>query len=405
MKKSWIALTLIAAMLAVPLFGCWQTGDPAAEAASVFTLDVNPGIRVYVKADDTVLSVEATNDDGSTVVAELNVSGQSYEAAVEAIIDKMEEKGYLEGENNSVLLSFEKQAKEISAQINNKINAAFEKHGKQASIIEQELTALAGELNTAVEDMAARLDISKGKAMLIEKIREEHPELKEAELAALRVNDLGVMLEQLSDDAKRHFKKIGEAVEDAYVGRTQAIGTALLYLDLSVLDLQLGMMPLVRIDYEDGKMVYEVTLIANGAQYEVEIDAESGAVLSSESEAYEAPDFDSIIEDFCREQGFGEGFLENLLPDGFFGQGGDAPDMLSRGEILRRVMAELEILASTLEDTEIELHQTEGGAIFSVTLETTGGDVYELVVEAYTGALIRATLNGTVLEIELTPAA
>lgn len=402
MKKSWIALTLIAAMLAVPLFGCWQTADPAAEAASVFTLDVNPGIRVYVKADDTVLSVEATNDDGSTIVAELNVSGQSYEAAVEAIIDKMEEKGYLEGENNSVLLSFEKQAKEISAQINNKINAAFEKHGKQASIIEQELTALAGELNTAVEDMAARLDISKGKAMLIEKIREEHPELKEAELAALRVNDLGVMLEQLSDDAKRHFKKIGEAVEDAYVGRTQALASAVLHLQLSPLEITL---PIVRIDYEDGKMVYEVTLIAGETQYEVEIDAESGAVLSSESEAYEAPDFDSIIEDFCREQGFGEGFLENLLPDGFFGQGGDAPAKLSRGEILRRVMAELEIVASTLEDTEIEFHQTEGGAIFSVTLETTEGDVYELVVEAYTGAVIRATCNGTVLEIELTPAA
>ena len=109
MKKMLIALTLMLSLLATCLVGCGTVPDNSADngdsdvtalkadAAAVFTLDVNPGVRIYVKEDNTVIAVEATNEDGEEVVAELDLEGVDYETVVEEIIDKMDEKGYLEG--------------------------------------------------------------------------------------------------------------------------------------------------------------------------------------------------------------------------------------------------------------------------------------------------------------------
>lgn len=44
------------------------------------------------------------------------------------------------------------------------------------------------------------------------------------------------------------------------------------------------------------------------------------------------------------------------------------------------------------------MHETENGTVYSVTIIIDNGDVYKLIVEAYTGTLIKAELNGKSLE-------
>lgn len=88
MKKTLLALILIVALLTTCFVGCSSVANNGvnkenadidadnttdsttsdlealkAAAAAVFTLDVNPGVRVCVKADNTVITVEATNED------------------------------------------------------------------------------------------------------------------------------------------------------------------------------------------------------------------------------------------------------------------------------------------------------------------------------------------------------
>lgn len=429
MKKLFVACMLILSLLLPCLVGCGsapqgtvpdggtggagattETSSVADEAlssaaAAVFTLDVNPGVRIYVKADNTVLSVEATNEDGKEVVAELDISGADYEAIVEAIIDRLEEKGYLAGENNSILISIEKQELEISEKVNDRINKAFEKLGKTASVIEQELDRLDEALASSIEEIARRYGISEGKANLIEKIRGEFPELSEEELAGLKVNDLGMILEETTDAVKEQFKKIGKAVEDAYVGREAALATALESLEITADDIT---MPRVRATRGEGRMLYEVEFVYDGMKYEITVDAGSGAILSTESEEYVAYDPAEIIDRFCKEHEIDIDSLKDLWENPFWDRidpnpGGEEHGAeekpLTRSEILKGILDKLGISGKALKKTDAELHVTESGTVYSVTVVTEAGDVYKLTVEAYTGTVIRAELNGAVTEI------
>ena len=178
MKKILISLVLVLTLLTAALTGCGMSEEELdllkADAAAVFTLDVNPGVRVYVDEDNAVIAVEATNEDGEEIASELDLAGEDYETAVEEIVDKMDEKGYLEGDAGSVLVSVEKKEIEVSEKINEKLNKVFKKHGKKVAVIEQDLAELEEDATKALGKIAKKYNISEGKARLVEKIREEY---------------------------------------------------------------------------------------------------------------------------------------------------------------------------------------------------------------------------------------
>ena len=428
MKRTTIPVTLVLAMILTCFVGCEITDSTAeatakekANAAAVFTLDVNPGVRVYVRSDDTVIDIEATNEDGEGIVGEVEFDGLNYETVIEHIVDKMEEKGFLEGEESAVLISVEKKVRDVSEKLNEKIEKAFEKHGKKASVIEQELDVLDEELSKAIGDIAEKYKISKGKAHLIEKIREEFPELSEEELASLRVNDLGMMLEETSDDVKGHFKKIDPAVEKGYVGREQALAIAAESLEIAVEDV---IMQRVFVTRDDGKMVYEVELVYGDMEYEITVDAESGAVLETESEKFKIFDPEDFIGDGKHEPGTNDEnkidldeIKDQLINDALGKEENrdeqktepedehhkDKPEEekpLSRGEILKIALAALDISEDSLKKTDVRLHKSESGAVYSLVIETDAREVYKLVLEAYCGTVLNAELDGTVLELD-----
>ena len=400
MKRIWIALLLVLAMLAACLTACNTPVDQEkleANSAAVFTLDVNPGVRIYVKEDNTVLAIEATNDDGEEIVAELTLEGENYEVAVEKIVDELYEQGYLEAESSSVLISVEKKQIEISERVNAKINAAFEKHGKIASVIEQELDELEEDMKKTIDEMAKKYDISKGKAHVIEKIREEMPELSEEELAELNMSDLGMMLNDTSDAVKEHFKRVGDAVEELYVGKQAALNTALASLEITLTDVT---MQRVRITRDDGKMIYEVEFVYDGMEYEIEIDAESGAILDTESEVFEEVDIDGVLGDFCDRHNIDLGSLRDHLQGLYpFDKGEQEGEPLTKGEMLKMVLDALDIDEEDLKKTDVKVHEGENGVVCTVTVETTDGDVYRVIAEAFSGTVIRLELNGTEINI------
>ena len=408
-------------MLATCLVSCGINPDTdplsaeKANAAAVFTLDVNPGFRIFVKADNSVIAVEATNEDGEELVAELEIDGETYEAVVEEIIDVMEENGYLAGEESAILISVEKKAIEISEKVNEKINEAFEKHGKRASVIEQELDELDEKIGKEIGDMAEKYHISEGKAHLIEKIREEFPELSEEELAHLRVNDLHMMLEDTSDDIKDHFKKIDEAVKGDYITREDALDAAIASLENAEITLEGIEMPRVHADYEDGRMLYEVEFVYDGMCYEIEVDAVTGEIVSTESEEFEEFDPKEIIDDFCDKHnikpedfhGHFNGFFDkdehedDMEHEGDRGELPPADQAMTKGELIKGILAALDISEESLKKTDVKMYETEGGVVFRVIIETDDGNVYKIVVEAFTGTVIKSEMNETEIEMSV----
>lgn len=409
MKKTLLGLILVIALAVGMLTGCQlTTGNESekafAKSAAVFTLDVNPGFRIYVKSDDTVIRVEATNEDGEAPLAELELVGKSYEDVVEELVDELEEGGYLDEDAGSVLVSVEKKAKDISEKLNEKLNLAFEKHHKTVSIIEQELDELEDEIEREIRDFADKYKISEGKANLIEKIREEFPELDPAELSDMKVGDLRLLLEETSDDVKHGFKKIGEAIEEHYVGKIEALATALGSLDLREADVTEAF---VRIDCEDGAMVYEVRFVYNELVYEIEIDAESGEILETETEEYIEIDIDGIIDGFLDEL---DGKLEGALGElgdklhGILGElegelDNVKDELLTRGEALKKVIAELELDEAELVRTEVKHNRHDKGDVFTVIIETEENK-YIVIIEAYTGTVLKTDVRDIPAEPE-----
>lgn len=406
MKKLSILLSVIIVLTAVCLAGCVikPVNDEKTleeKSSAVFTLDVNPGVRVYVDEDNIVIGLEATNEDGEDIVKEINFENIDYEAVVEEIIDKLEEKGYLEEETNSILVSMEKKEIEISEKINEKINKAFEKHGKQAAIIEQELDELNKEIKATIDEIAKEHNISKGKAHIIEKIREEKPELSEEELAKLRVDELGVMLNDTSEHIKEHFKGFEDISVEKFIEKEEALTLALESLELTIDEITLEMIKITR---EDGKMAYEVELVCGEKEYEIVVDAESGIIISTEEEEYEEIKPDEIIGDFCEKHQIERDEFKEHIKD-FIGKDFefdfDFEELLTKGEALDIVIEELEIALDDLENTKVEIHEAEDGMVYEVEIKTESGNTYKAIIEAYTGVVIKTVVNGVEIDASL----
>ncbi len=420
MKKTLITLLLIVAFAALCLTGCNLTANDddtlMKTSASVVTFDVNPSVRVYLASDDTVLEVEAVTEDGEDVVAEVEdtVEGETLDTAVEVIVDELFEKGYLGDESNSVLVSIDKEAKDLNDKVSEKIRKTFEKHGKEACVIVQKLEALDEDTKEKLDELAKKYDISEGKARMIEKIREDFPELSEEELSELKMNDLALVFDGASEKIRGEFKKLGDTLEDMYIGAQAALEAALADAELTVDDL---VFKRVRISREDGKMVYEVEFATETIEFEYELDAATGEILDSEQEEFEMPDVDEqldkfyekhgdIIEGILGESGIDKDMIENIL-GGMHGastpeKGEDEStevkpeqaEPISRGEAIAAVLEALGITEENVKDTGFRIHEGKNGMIISVTVELKDGTVYRAHVEAFTGMLIKAEMNG-----------
>ena len=434
MKKTALSIVLIMVLCVTCLAGCQvpagnDDGELDATAASIFTLDINPSVKVYLDENETVITVEGANEDGEAIVAEIDVDGETYEAAVEEILDKVVEEGYATEEETSVLVSVEKQTEEIKAELseklNEKINHAFEKHGKHARIIEQEIDELEESVKEELEELAERYDISKGKANVIEKIRGEFPELSEEDLAGLKMSDLSLILGETGEDVQKHFKKFEKALEDVYVGAENAIAAALADISTEELTVTEADVEHLRayISRDDGKMIYEVKFVYGGNEYEYEISAESGEILEKEIEEHEEIDIEEEIDKFLDENHdfikdmledkkdeYGEMFdqwmdkndgYRDQIKDAIFGEGGkdEKKECIGRTDALEAVIEKFAIDADKIEKTDVKVSKNEKGALVFVEIETTDGDEYKVLVEAFTATVIKAELNGEALNV------
>lgn len=382
-----VVAVILALLLSMASCGAAPEALTKEDAVAVFTIDVNPGIRIYVAEDNTVIEAEATNEDGEAVLKQIDVKSLSYEVVVDSIVDKLGKEGYIDEEESAVLVSVEKQVKEIADELTEKIHGAFEKIGKKASIIKQELDSIEESGRKAAEQIADRHGISEGKAHFIDKIREEFPELDEGELAGLNMKELGVIFDQTSEDIKSHFERVDTAPKTDYITRDEALAAALEALKLTEDEVKMAR---VHIDREDGRMVYEVKFVLENTEHELVVDALTKEIISHESKEHEDILPDEVVKDFCDKHGIDE----DKAKDHFFGVGGEpAANPLTRSKLIKLLFSKLEIDKFKISEIDIRLYEDESGKLFSVSI-TSGEDVYEIIAEATTGALISAQKNG-----------
>ena len=325
------------------------------DAAALVSIDVNPSIELEVDADERIIIARALNDDGKKVLSGMKLEGTDLNTGVNAIVGSMLKNGYIDELRNSVLVSVSGDGSidtaALEAKLMQEVSSALDGAG---AVVAQNLD----DIDDDTRKLAERYGISVGKAAFIEKIIELNPTLKVEELAPLSINELCLLANGNEIGGTLYS---GSTSDKAYIGAERAKSIALSHASLAetaVFDLD------CELDYEYGRMVYEVDFDANGAEYEYEIDAKSGDILLFEIERNGA-----------KQQG-GSMTQESA---GYIGAEKAKSIALSNAGLT----------AASVTGLISELDSDDGAAVYEVEF-IYGGYEYEYKIDAKSGAIIES---------------
>ena len=275
LKNLWLRIGSMAAVFVLLAVGAFSYAGYA-KIDSTVTLDVNPSIELCVNRSNRVLRVTPLNEDGETVIGTMNLKNVDLDVAVNALIGSMMKNGYLSEISNSILItvdgSDELRSWELSAHVSAEVDSML-KAGFPGAVLSQ--TATNDEM---IRYLADSNSITVGKAQLIQTLIGKNPMYTFEELSKLTINELNVLLEK--QPMTETIRTIGNASTEAYIGEEQALANACLYVGLETSEVELT--EPVELEFENGRMVYDIEFRKDDMKYEFEVDAVSGEVVSFE---------------------------------------------------------------------------------------------------------------------------
>lgn len=174
-KKLAIMASTAAAFVMLCGAGVWATTSPY----SYVSLDVNPSIEFTLNRFDRVLSVSAVNDDGETILKEIELDEMKYEKIDEALtktINAISEDGYFEDEiEGGIVIATsgedEQKSEELAEELEEDAKMAVEENENEVAV-----EAISVGLERVQE--ARKLNVTPGKLNLVQKLQAttENPE-------------------------------------------------------------------------------------------------------------------------------------------------------------------------------------------------------------------------------------
>ena len=338
-----------------------------AVAASV-SLDVNPSVELLVNRKDRILEVNANNEDGKKILGNMDLTGSDLEVAVNAIVGSMVRSGYLNEAANSVLVSVDSKDAQAGSQLQEKlaqvISLSLEGDAFSGAVISQRV-----ESSNALQAKADEYDISLGKASLIDQITAQDSRYRFEDLAALSINELK-LISQSSSVELEHANQVGTASEKGYIGREAALQAAVNQLQASPEDISYKE---IEMDFDDGVMVYEVEFILDGYEYDIEVDAKSGAVLTGmdRQENNSNPDAPAVT-----------------VPSGNTSSG-TSENHIGKDKAKQVAFDHAGVKSSDAKNVKCELDRDDGTVHYDVDFDANGYE-YDYEINAATGKVLKS---------------
>ena len=309
-------------------------------------IDVNPGVEIVTNKKNKVLQVQSTNQDGAAVIDGMNLKNTELKVAVNALIGSMVQKGYIQNDNTGILVTVrndnEDKANKVKAEVLNDINTALSTNSVQATVMNQTIKS-----TVDAKKFAAENNISIGKAVFVLNLAAKDSSLDAKELAKMKVSEIASLvvqkgidirdivdydsddsiweniadaIEDIDEDAREKGIAASAAVENSTAAATTpqpaptqpaatvAPATTAAQSNNTVGDIGIekaneiaishaglssGSVSFVKakIDTEDGVKVYDIEFYSGNVEYDYEINAATGAIMSFDQdiENYEIP--------------------------------------------------------------------------------------------------------------------
>ncbi|HZW97818.1 MAG TPA: PepSY domain-containing protein, partial [Bacillota bacterium] len=213
------------------------------------------------------------------------LKGMDLDTAVNALIGSMVKNGYIDEIKNSILITVNSKNAEKGIQLQQHLSEEIEgflnNYSVKGAILSQTAKADARQ-----KKLANQYRISTGKASLIDWLVKQDPTIQYADVADLSINDINLLIRARNTKMEgMNFR--GEASTKGYIGEEKARQIA--FEHAGVLKTEVQKLE-VELDFEDGRMVYEVEFYHNDKEYDYEIDAKNGNILEFKVKNRHGPD-------------------------------------------------------------------------------------------------------------------
>ncbi len=283
-KTAWIRrLAVATAAVLVAGFGAWYGyGKFAVDA--IIGIDVNPSIELKINRSESVLSATPLNADAETILDGMDLKNVDLDVAVNALIGSMLKNGYVSEIKNSVLISVENadSAKSAALQqrLSEEVGSLLEAYSVGGAVLTQTVSE-----DERLQSLAELYGISLGKAALVDLLVSQDTRLQYADIAALPINDINLLITGKQTDIQG-ISSQGQASSGEYIGEEEAKSIAL--ADAGIEEFAATFIK-AKLDFDDGRMVYEVDFYAGNNEYEYEIDALTGEIVSRDIDLEKSP--------------------------------------------------------------------------------------------------------------------
>ena len=395
-KRRWAPLAAAAclALVAAAGGGGWYLQNNT--VASVVSLDVNPSVTLNVNSKEKVLSAIPVNEDGGDILAGMDLTGVQLDVAMNAIVGALLTQGYVDELANSILITVEDddagRGARLQQELTDQADAILANTSVNGAILSQTI-----QNNQQLQELSDAYGITTGKAALIQAIVDNGNSLHTfEELVGLSINDLNLLYTSLTSaptepstgggtsgsgtaETAPAIQSSGQASDSAYIGVEAAKSAAFAHAGLEASQVTMGE---VDFDYEDGRMVYELEFYANGAEYEYDIDASTGAVVKFSQEGGRPQTGSST----------GSGGASGNVPSGAGSgtaqseAGGTAAD-IGREAALAAALNHAEVSQDQVYDLEVKREYDDGRLEYEIEFKT-GGWEYEYTISAADSAIL-----------------
>ena len=395
-KRRWAPLAAAACLALVVAAGggSWYLQNNT--VASVVSLDVNPSVTLNVNSKEKVLSAIPVNEDGGDILAGMDLTGVQLDVAMNAIVGALLTQGYVDELANSILITVEDddagRGARLQQELTDQADAILANTSVNGAILSQTI-----QNSQQLQELSDAYGITTGKAALIQTIVDNGNSLHTfEELVGLSINDLNLLYTSLTTapaepstgggtpgsgtaETAPAIQSSGQASDSAYIGVEAAKSAAFAHAGLEASQVTMGE---VDFDYEDGRMVYELEFYADGAEYEYDIDASTGAVVKFSQEGGRTQAGSSV----------GSGGASGSAPSGSGGgtaqseAGGTAADIGSEAA-LAAALSHAGVSQDQVYDLEVKREYDDGRLEYEIEFKT-GGWEYEYTISAADGAIL-----------------
>ena len=395
-KRRWAPLAAAACLALVVAAGGggWYLQNNT--VASVVSLDVNPSVTLNVNSKEKVLSAIPVNEDGGDILAGMDLTGVQLDVAMNAIVGALLTQGYVDELANSILITVEDddagRGARLQQELTDQADAILANTSVNGAILSQTI-----QNSQQLQELSDTYGITTGKAALIQTIVDNGNSLHTfEELVGLSINDLNLLYTSLTTapaepstgggtsgsgtaETAPAIQSSGQASDSAYIGVEAAKSAAFAHAGLDASQVTMGE---VDFDYEDGRMVYELEFYANGAEYEYDIDASTGAVVKFSQEGGRTQTSSSAGSGGASgnvSSGAGSGTAQS-------GAGGTSAD-IGREAALAAALNHAGVSQDQVYGLEVKQEYDDGRLEYEIEFKT-GGWEYEYTISAADGTIL-----------------